>query len=225
MIVCLSLHARWGAVLGCVDLTFFPLDPIKTRMQSQQGFAKAGSFRGVYAGVPSASIGSFPNDESLIMSYLVPCLISVPTEEVKQRTQALLSSNTYQVLLATLRDEVGLHHNPSTGLYRGYRSALHREVWKAEEDNYTGCLSKWHKVEKTIHPSTITPLFVHSHFLSLSLSPLFSLSQAGTSVASRNIPLVMLDVLFSGSIPRVMSINLGGFIFLGAYEKVRLTLL
>uniref|UniRef100_A0A673Z9G9 Solute carrier family 25 member 26 n=1 Tax=Salmo trutta TaxID=8032 RepID=A0A673Z9G9_SALTR len=51
------------------------------------------------------------------------------------------------------------------------------------------------------------------------------LAKAGTSVASRNIPLVMLDVLFSGSIPRVMSINLGGFIFLGAYEKVRLTLL
>lgn len=66
---------------------------------------------------------------------------------------------------------------------------------KAEERNYTGCLSKWHKAEKNIHPSIITPLFVHSlsHFLSLSPS-LFSLSQAGTSVASRNIPLVMLDV-------------------------------
>lgn len=45
----------------CVDLTLFPLDTIKTRLQSQQGFYKAGGFRGIYAGVPSAAVGSFPN--------------------------------------------------------------------------------------------------------------------------------------------------------------------
>uniref|UniRef100_A0A673Z942 Mitochondrial S-adenosylmethionine carrier protein n=1 Tax=Salmo trutta TaxID=8032 RepID=A0A673Z942_SALTR len=219
MIVCLSLHARWGAVLGCVDLTFFPLDPIKTRMQSQQGFAKAGSFRGVYAGVPSASIGSFPNDESLIMSLCcsahnrkVPCLISVPTEEVKQRTQALLSSNTYQVLLATLRDE-GVR-----GLYRGYRSASRSRSqtqwsWRQGHTPFFWQAALCAGVEAFV----TNPLDVAKTRIML--------AKAGTSVASRNIPLVMLDVLFSGSIPRVMSINLGGFIFLGAYEKVRLTLL
>uniref|UniRef100_A0A673Z829 Mitochondrial S-adenosylmethionine carrier protein n=1 Tax=Salmo trutta TaxID=8032 RepID=A0A673Z829_SALTR len=206
MIVCLSLHARWGAVLGCVDLTFFPLDPIKTRMQSQQGFAKAGSFRGVYAGVPSASIGSFPNDESLIMS------LCVPTEEVKQRTQALLSSNTYQVLLATLRDE-GVR-----GLYRGYRSASRSRSqtqwsWRQGHTPFFWQAALCAGVEAFV----TNPLDVAKTRIML--------AKAGTSVASRNIPLVMLDVLFSGSIPRVMSINLGGFIFLGAYEKVRLTLL
>lgn len=45
----------------CVDLALFPLDTIKTRLQSQQGFHKAGGFRGIYAGVPSAAVGSFPN--------------------------------------------------------------------------------------------------------------------------------------------------------------------
>uniref|UniRef100_A0A8C8MHC2 Mitochondrial S-adenosylmethionine carrier protein n=1 Tax=Oncorhynchus tshawytscha TaxID=74940 RepID=A0A8C8MHC2_ONCTS len=59
---------------------------------------------------------------NLNQTYNVPCLIRVPTEQVKQRTQALLSSNTYQVLLATLREE-GVR-----GLYRGYGSAVHREV-------------------------------------------------------------------------------------------------
>lgn len=48
----------------CVDLTLFPLDTIKTRLQSQQGFYKAGGFKGIYAGVPSAAVGSFPNGEN-----------------------------------------------------------------------------------------------------------------------------------------------------------------
>lgn len=52
----------------CVDLTLFPLDTIKTRLQSQQGFYKAGGFRGIYAGVPSAAIGSFPNGEPLFLT-------------------------------------------------------------------------------------------------------------------------------------------------------------
>ncbi|KAG7273159.1 hypothetical protein CRUP_019326, partial [Coryphaenoides rupestris] len=59
------------------------------------------------------------------------------------------------------------------------------------------------------------------------------LAKAGTVTASGNIPLVLLDVwksrglsgLFAGSIPRVTFISIGGFIFLGAYEKVRSTLL
>lgn len=52
----------------CVDLTLFPLDTIKTRLQSQQGFYKAGGFRGIYAGVPSAAIGSFPNGEPVLLT-------------------------------------------------------------------------------------------------------------------------------------------------------------
>lgn len=54
-----------GCAGMCVDLTLFPLDTIKTRLQSQQGFYKAGGFRGIYAGVPSAAIGSFPNGMTL----------------------------------------------------------------------------------------------------------------------------------------------------------------
>lgn len=59
------------------------------------------------------------------------------------------------------------------------------------------------------------------------------LAKAGTTTASGNIPLVLYDVwksrgltgLFAGSVPRVTFISVGGFIFLGAYEKVRRTLL
>lgn len=40
---------------------FVILDTIKTRLQSQAGFAVSGGFRGVYSGLLSAVIGSAPN--------------------------------------------------------------------------------------------------------------------------------------------------------------------
>jgi solute carrier family 25 S-adenosylmethionine transporter 26 len=43
-----------------VDLLFYPVDTIKTRLQSEQGFLRAGGFRGIYKGVGSVVIGSAP---------------------------------------------------------------------------------------------------------------------------------------------------------------------
>lgn len=61
------LFLKAGGVAGVsVDLILFPLDTIKTRLQSPQGFNKAGGFHGIYAGVPSAAIGSFPNGKNCI---------------------------------------------------------------------------------------------------------------------------------------------------------------
>uniref|UniRef100_A0AAZ3P0W9 Mitochondrial S-adenosylmethionine carrier protein n=1 Tax=Oncorhynchus tshawytscha TaxID=74940 RepID=A0AAZ3P0W9_ONCTS len=238
----LSLSEAGGCAGMCVDLTLFPLDTIKTRLQSQQGFTKAGGFRGIYAGVPSAAIGSFPNAAAFFVTYestksalgahgalsaphmapvthmlgaslgeVVACLIRVPTEVVKQRTQASLSSNTYQVLLATLREEVGRHHDPSMLEYL-FLHSLHM---------FHACVC----IQTVCGVGVTTPLDVAKTRIML--------AKAGTSTASGNIPLVLLDVwktrglmgLFSGTIPRVTSISLGGFIFLGAYEKVRRTLL
>lgn len=59
----------------CVDLTLFPLDTIKTRLQSQQGFYKAGGFKGIYAGVPSAAVGSFPIGERFTVG--ARCLVGL----------------------------------------------------------------------------------------------------------------------------------------------------
>ncbi|XP_067854969.1 mitochondrial S-adenosylmethionine carrier protein isoform X3 [Heptranchias perlo] len=139
-----------GGMAGmCVDLTLFPLDTIKTRLQSQQGFYTAGGFRGIYAGVPSAAIGSFPNAALFFVTYectksvlgprvstnkapfvhmiaaslgeMVACLIRVPTEVVKQRAQACPSMGTYKVFIDTIRQEGIL------GLYRGFGSTIKRE--------------------------------------------------------------------------------------------------
>ncbi|KAM9186278.1 mitochondrial S-adenosylmethionine carrier protein isoform 3-T3 [Dugong dugon] len=140
-----------GGVAGVsVDLILFPLDTIKTRLQSPQGFNKAGGFRGIYAGVPSAAIGSFPNAAAFFItyeyvkwflntdssSYLMPvkhmlaasagevvaCLIRVPSEVVKQRAQVSASSGTFQIFTNILYRE-GIQ-----GLYRGYKSTVLREI-------------------------------------------------------------------------------------------------
>ncbi|KAK1332240.1 hypothetical protein QTO34_006912 [Cnephaeus nilssonii] len=140
-----------GGVAGVsVDLILFPLDTIKTRLQSPQGFNKAGGFHGIYAGVPSAAIGSFPNAAAFFITYdyvkwllhtdssshlmpvkhmlaasageVVACLIRVPSEVVKQRAQVSASSRTFQIFSNILYQE-GI-----PGLYRGYKSTVLREV-------------------------------------------------------------------------------------------------
>ncbi|CAM9765694.1 unnamed protein product [Chrysoparadoxa australica] len=50
-----------GGIAGtCVDVALYPLDTIKTRLQSSRGFLKAGGFRGVYSGLSAAALGSAP---------------------------------------------------------------------------------------------------------------------------------------------------------------------
>lgn len=43
-----------------VDMVLFPLDTLKTRLQAEQGFKKAGGFKGIYRGVGPQAIGSAP---------------------------------------------------------------------------------------------------------------------------------------------------------------------
>ena len=50
-----------GAAAGLsVDVSLYPLDTIKTRLQSAEGFVKTGGFRGIYAGLGSIAVGSMP---------------------------------------------------------------------------------------------------------------------------------------------------------------------
>lgn len=43
-----------------MDLLFFPIDTLKTRLQSSQGLRRAGGLSGVYKGVGSVIVGSAP---------------------------------------------------------------------------------------------------------------------------------------------------------------------
>ncbi|XP_013785216.1 S-adenosylmethionine mitochondrial carrier protein-like isoform X2 [Limulus polyphemus] len=140
-----------GSAAGlAVDITLFPLDTIKTRLQSAQGFWKAGGFRGIYSGLASAATGSAPNAAAFFCTYemvkqlgrgwvpmsfepvihmgaascgeVVACLVRVPVEVVKQRAQTRPELNSWSVLKRTLKTE-GIF-----GLYRGYLSTVIREI-------------------------------------------------------------------------------------------------
>ena len=101
-----------GGMAGtAVDITLFPIDTIKTRLQSKAGFLKSGGFHRIYAGVGAAALGSAPNAALFFAAYetskgvlrrdspfnhmiaasigeISACLIRVPVEIVKQRRQA-----------------------------------------------------------------------------------------------------------------------------------------
>ncbi|XP_068550525.1 mitochondrial S-adenosylmethionine carrier protein isoform X2 [Anas acuta] len=291
-----------GGVAGvCVDLILFPLDTVKTRLQSPQGFWKAGGFRGIYAGVPSTAIGSFPNayDSKLKLSlgeevtlkvtcpiqlgqnsiistfpstaaaffityenvksvlphgsasYLTPvthmvaasfgevvaCLIRVPSEVVKQRAQVSPSASTFRILTHTL------YHEGIQGLYRGYKSTVLREIpfslvqfplWEALKDLWSW--KQGHVVDSW--QSAVCGAFAGG-FAAAVTTPLdvaktrIMLAKAGSATASGNVLAALggiwrtqgLSGLFAGVVPRMAAISLGGFIFLGTYEKTRELLL
>lgn len=47
------------------------IDTLKTRMQSPQGFLKAGGFRGIYNGLGAAAVGSAPGAALFFSTYEV----------------------------------------------------------------------------------------------------------------------------------------------------------
>ncbi|KAI9821831.1 MAG: S-adenosylmethionine transporter [Pycnora praestabilis] len=59
-----------GGIAGTVvDLSLYPIDTLKTRLQASHGFASAGGFRGIYAGVGSAVVGSAPGAALFFVTY------------------------------------------------------------------------------------------------------------------------------------------------------------
>ena len=58
-----------GAAGTVTDLSLYPLDTIKTRLQSSQGFMKAGGFSGVYKGLGAAALGSAPGSALFFATY------------------------------------------------------------------------------------------------------------------------------------------------------------
>ncbi|XP_037760352.1 S-adenosylmethionine mitochondrial carrier protein isoform X6 [Chelonia mydas] len=239
-----------GGIAGmCVDLVLFPLDTIKTRLQSPQGFKKAGGFREIYAGVPSVAVGSFPNAAAFFVTYefvksmlatatprylspvthmaaasfgeVVACLIRVPSEVVKQRAQVSPSSSTFQVLSNTLYQEIPF-------------SLVQFPVWEALKD-----LWSWKQGHVVDSWQSATCGAFAGGFAAVITTPLdvaktrIMLAKAGSSNASGNVFSALHSVwrsqglpgLFAGVVPRMTAISLGGFIFLGTYDKTRRLLL
>ncbi|TRM62514.1 mitochondrial carrier domain-containing protein [Schizophyllum amplum] len=142
-----------GGMAGTsVDILFFPLDTLKTRLQAPQGFVKAGGFHGVYKGLGSVVVGSAPGAALFFSTYefmkhnlpmpenLAPlthmmsasiaetaaCFVRVPVEVIKTRTQTMSfgpeGKSSWGAAKLTLRHE-GLR-----GFFRGFGTTLMRDI-------------------------------------------------------------------------------------------------
>ncbi|XP_047634822.1 S-adenosylmethionine mitochondrial carrier protein isoform X2 [Phacochoerus africanus] len=200
-----------GGVAGVsVDLILFPLDTIKTRLQSPQGFNKAGGFRGIYAGVPSTAIGSFPNAAAFFITY----------EYVKWFLHSDSSSYLMPVkhMLAASAGEVIPFSLVQFPLWESLKA-----LWSWRQDHV---VDSWQ--------SAVCGAFAGG-FAAAVTTPLdvaktrIMLAKAGSSTATGNVLSALhgvwrmqgLSGLFAGVLPRMAAISLGGFIFLGAYDRTR----
>ncbi|KAG2362839.1 S-adenosylmethionine transporter [Suillus spraguei] len=245
--------AAGGLAGTAVDLLFFPIDTVKTRLQSAQGFVNAGGFRGFTKVAPGAA-AFFSTYEAMkhsipLHGQLAPvnhmlsasvaevaaCLIRVPTEVIKTRTQtSMYGASASSFKAATLV----LEHDGIRGFYRGFWTTIMREI------PFTSLqfpLYEFLKHRLSIYLDR-KPLYAHEAAVCGSI--------AGGTAAALTTPLdvlktrVMLDLrdpskqqvpsllmrlrqiyiqegaraLFAGIIPRTMWISAGGSVFLGVYE-------
>lgn len=139
-----------GGIAGTtVDVALFPLDTIKTRLQSAKGFHASGGFNGIYKGLGAVTLGSAPGAALFFSTYemlkqklsnnksiplplqhmiaastgeVVACFIRVPTEVVKQRMQAGLSKSITETVSKCMEID-GI-----SGLYKGFGITIMREI-------------------------------------------------------------------------------------------------
>ncbi|XP_017480203.1 PREDICTED: S-adenosylmethionine mitochondrial carrier protein homolog [Rhagoletis zephyria] len=144
-----------GGVAGVVvDIALFPIDTVKTRLQSELGFMRAGGFRGVYKGLAPAAAGSAPTAAIFFCCYegfkryfstttgvinspyvhmvsascaeVLACLIRVPVEIAKQRRQTL--GNTQKTTALQILWRAYKLEGLRRGLYRGFSTTVMREI-------------------------------------------------------------------------------------------------
>jgi len=255
-----------GAAGTAVDISLFPLDTIKTRLQAKGGFWQSGGFKGIYNGLFSAALGSAPTAALFFVSYestkrllnpvvnannrfepvthllaasvgeVAACLLRVPVEVVKQRAQVLGKTSSLASFNHTFKSEGW------RGFYRGFLTTIMREVpfsaiqfplWEFLKDSLSQNTQKpitalqssiCGAISGGIAAGLTTPLDVAKTRIIL--------AEKDSITARGNVFFVFKEVvsqngfkgLFAGLGPRVLWISIGGSIFLGVYEKVKISL-
>jgi len=252
-----------GAFAGpCVDIALYPLDTIKTRLQSPHGFLKAGGFRGVYAGLGAGALGSAPGSMFFFTTYegtkklmgargetanghvvaasageVMACLVRVPTENVKQKMQV----GAYPSMTKCVRGimaEAG-----AMGFFTGYLTTVAREIpfsaiqfplyeaskkawgdWQGRPVNALQA-SLCGSVCGGFSAAVTTPLDVTKTRLMLGKDKDGVPYKGMLSTMGRIYTSEGAGALFSGIVPRVFWISIGGAVFLGAYEQAKTVLI
>jgi len=238
-----------GGVAGlAVDVSLYPIDTVKTRLQSGN-FWKSGGFRGVYRGLSAAAAGSVPGaalffgvyesskaqlPDTLVFSYMLAasageiaaCCIRVPVEVVKQRLQAGQYPNLRYGAAHVWRTE-GI-----SGFFRGYGMTVLREIPFA--------MIQFPLLEKT--KSFLSDIYLKRKLSPFEVAACGSLCGGFAAFATTPLDVVKTRLMlanssqsitncvasiykkegaasfFAGASARVFWISLGGFVFFGAYD-------
>ncbi|KAI6209642.1 putative carrier protein PET8 [Aphelenchoides besseyi] len=238
-----------GATAGlAVDLGLYPLDTLKTRLQSHEGFQKSGGFRSLYRGMSSVALGSAPGSALFFLTYttldsywhcesswcdaaraccgeFAACLVRVPTEVVKQNAQVSSKRSALKITVDLWRQ------SGFRAFYRGFTTTLAREIPFAFVE-----YPLWEYLKKRIAKDNQRATPIQSAFCGsiagvVAAGLTTPLDVAKTRIMLSTQQLSMLQVLvqiaqrdgycslFAGIAPRCAWMGIGGYIYFFAYEQ------
>jgi len=151
------LHAlASGGLAGTmVDVTLFPLDTIKTRLQSSAGFKASGGFKGIFKGLSAAATGSAPGAALFFSTYetmkpkIHQTVYGTSSASGTGPISHMLAASCGEVAACLIRVpteivkqrmQVGMHNSIGScvrdilrtdgplGMYRGYCTTVSREI-------------------------------------------------------------------------------------------------
>ncbi|WFD32502.1 S-adenosylmethionine transporter [Malassezia sp. CBS 17886] len=235
-----SVALAAGAAAGLsVDMLFYPIDTIKTRLQSAPGFWKSGGFAGVYRGMGSVAVGSAPGASIFFVTYetlkvrLAGALFPDSAQDAAKRSPSVhmgaASIAEVAACLVRVPTEV-VKSRQQTSAY-GRMSSPQAFVQIVSQDGIRGLyrgfggtvLREFPLYEYLRHRAaahTRAPTWWESAGAG---------SIAGSIAAGLTTPLdviktrIMLakggaGALFAGVVPRVIWIGFGGAVFLGTFD-------
>ena len=238
-----------GAAAGfAVDLSLFPLDTIKTRLQSTNGFWASGGFSNIYRGLGPAALASVPGGALFFGTYensktallrqfptlplpmaaflasavaeCTACLVRVPADQVKQRLQVGEHAGR---MLPCMREVLA-----EGTMFRGYRVTVSREIPFAAIQLTT---YEFLKRSCGTNPENIALYGAFCGGLAAGVTTPIDVAKTRIMLhhgkkAAASWPSVANDIwrteglpgLFRGVVPRIGMISVGGSIFFFAYE-------
>ncbi|KAK6465974.1 mitochondrial carrier protein PET8 [Scheffersomyces coipomensis] len=258
-----------GACAGTsTDLAFFPIDTLKTRLQAKGGFFQNGGWHGIYKGLGSCVVASAPSASLFFITYdsmkiytkqsnyfspaqchmisascgeIAACLVRVPAEVIKQRTQTGIlgingKSTSLSNFLYILQNKSG--EGVIKGLYRGWNTTIMREIpftviqfplyeylkvrWSETTANKDISLLRGAicgSIAGGIAAAATTPLDVIKTRIMLNKERISLGNLVKTMIKEEG-----YKSFLNGIGPRTCWISAGGAIFLGCYELVHTNL-
>ena len=244
-----------GCASSAVDVAIFPLDTVKTRLQSPLGFHASGGYRGLFSGVTAAALGAAPGGALFFGSYefsraelmrrqpsstpqwmtdataacvgaTASCLLRNPAIVVQQRMQ-VGQYNSLRGAISGIVKEGG-----AVAFYSGLSISIAREIpfafiqfpiYEALKRLWSGGANReispsqgalCGSVAGSVAAAATTPLDLLKTRQMLGHAKHGLLRETSEIIRAEGV-----GALFSGFVPRVGWMALGGYIFFGVYEQ------